>query len=92
MLECVRREHTIHNCYAHELYESLEVLRAGPGIRHASMIGYMLRFCFDSIRRHVAWEDLTLIPLAPSTLTRTDLAKLRETVERNRKAIGLPAV
>ena len=56
------------------------------------MIGYMLRFCFDSIRRHIAWEDLTLVPLAPKVLTRSDLVKLCETVQRNRKAIGLSAM
>jgi len=92
MLECVRREHTIHNCYAHELYENLEVMRAGSGIRNSSMIGYMLRFCFDSIRRHIAWEDLTLMPLAPKVLTTGDLTKLSVTIQKNRKAIGLSAV
>ncbi|MCP4941265.1 MAG: hemerythrin domain-containing protein [Planctomycetaceae bacterium] len=92
VLECVRREHAIHNCYADELYENLDVLRAGNDIRNPSTIGYMLRFCFDSLRRHIVWEDMTLMPLASTILTTDDLAELSETVQKNRETIGLKIV
>ncbi len=92
VLECVRREHAIQNCYADELYEHLDVLRARTGIRNPSTIGYMLRSCFDSIRRHLTWEDLTLMPLATRTLTADDLAELFETVQKNRQALSLNIV
>lgn len=92
MLECVRREHVVHNCYADELYESLNDLRAGRGIQSPVALGYMLRFCFDSIRRHLAWENMTLIPLAKQTISSDELAKLLETVQENRKGISLKIV
>ncbi|MEX0345760.1 MAG: hemerythrin domain-containing protein [Rhizobiaceae bacterium] len=92
MLECIRREHVVHNCYADELYESLNDLRAGRGTQSPAAVGYMLRFCFDSIRRHLAWENMTLIPLAKQILRSNDLAMLLDTVQENRKGISLKIV
>jgi len=92
ILECVRREHAIHNCYADELYENLNDLRAGKRPQDPATVGYMLRFCFDSIRRHLAWEDLAVMPLAMQIVNPDDLATLVETVRKNRKGIGLEII
>ena len=40
----------------------------------------MLRGFFISLRRHIRWENATVIPLARRTLTEADLAQLREAV------------
>ena len=92
VLERVRHEHAVHNCYADELNENLEALRAGRGTQNPNAIGYMLRFCFETMRRHLAWEDLTLMPLVGKFLTTEDLMDLSEILAKNRKAISLNIV
>lgn len=92
ILEYVRKEHTIHNCYADELYEPLQELRTGGDIQNSDTIGYMLRCCFETMRRHLEWEDLTLMPLAGRCLTAEDQTQLSKTLAKNRKDIGLNIV
>ena len=92
ILRCVRLEHATHDCFADEIYEFLGVLRAGSGVREPSTIGYMLRSCFHSIRRHMTWEDLILMPVARHTLTANDLSELLDRINVNRQTIGLNIV
>lgn len=92
LLERVRHEHAVHCCFADELNENLEALRAGLGIQNPNAIGYMLRFCFETMRQHLTWEDLTLMPLVGQFLTTEDLADLSEILAKNRKAISLDIV
>jgi len=92
VLECVRLEHATHNCYADEVYEYLNVLQTRTSINNPSTIGYMLRSCFYSIRRHLAWEDLMIIPVVKQVLTSDDLNELFHEINRNRYAIGLNVV
>jgi hypothetical protein len=44
------------------------------------MLGYMLRGYFDSQRRHIAWEDRVVLPVARQVLTSDDLASLQSWV------------
>jgi len=92
IIKCVRQEHAIHNCYADELYDSLRVLRSRGDIQSYDAIGYMLRCCFETMRRHLKWEDLTLMPLADRYLTTEDLANLSAMLAENRRDIGLNIV
>lgn len=92
ILRCVRLEHATHNCFADEIYEYLGVLRTGSGVRDPSTIGYMLRSCFHSIRRHLTWEDLILMPVARHILTTDDLSELLDKINENRQTIGLNLV
>ena len=92
LLDCVVLDHGTHNCYADDLFEYLDVLRARSDVQNPSTIGFMLRFCFHSIRRHLAWEDLTLMPMAEDILTEEDLGQLSETVKLNRRHLGLRLV
>ena len=92
VLDCIRHEHATHNCYADELYEYLDVLRTGIGIKYPSTIGYMLRSCFYSVRRHIAWEDLMLMPVVKHILTADDVNELIDEISKNRRAIGLDVV
>ena len=87
ILKYVRQEHAIHNCYADELHESLEVLRTGGYIQNPEMIGYMLRCSFETLRRHLEWEDLTVMPLAGRFLTTADFATLTEILAENRREL-----
>jgi hemerythrin-like domain-containing protein len=89
IMNYVCHEHATHNCYADELHQNWEVLPNGSVIGNPDTIGYMLRSCFETIRRHLAWEDLTLMPLALRLLTTQDLNELSEKLAENRKAISL---
>ena len=67
----------------------LERLIGDGSARNAEMLGYMLRGFFVAIRRHVKWENATVLPLARQTLTEVDLDELREAIiERARKHAG----
>ena len=92
VVQCVRQEHAIHNCYADELQEHLELLSAGQRLRNPDTVGYLLRFCFETIRRHLAWEDLTLMRWAEGQLARSDYAELSQILEENRKGLRLDIV
>lgn len=92
ILRCVRLEHATHNCFADEIYEFLDVLSAGSSVREPSTIGYMLRSCFHSIRRHLTWEDLTLMPVVRQILTTDDHSELLDKINENRQTIGLNLV
>ena len=89
ILTQVSEEHAIHNCYAEEFYELLDALNAQRHNQNYDMIGYMLRCFFETIRRHLQWEELTLMPLAEHALTARDLTKLYDIVANNRGEIGL---
>ncbi len=88
----VCKEHAVHGCYADELCEPLQLLRVGADVENFDTIGYMLRCCFEAMRHHLQWEDLTLMPLAEPCLTAEDLDSLSAAFAENRKNIGLSIV
>ena len=85
MINQIRQEHAIHTCYADEFREVLTLLRNGAEARRPDMFGYMLRCCFDSMRRHLDWEDLTVLPIARGRLSRNELDELSKRLEQNRR-------
>ncbi len=52
----LRQEHTVDECYAEELTDTLFRLGAGDKTLNAETMGYMLRGFFESLRRHIAFE------------------------------------
>lgn len=78
------REHAADWSYAEDLVEHLENLQAGRN-RNPDMLGYMLRGFFDTQRRHLAWENAVLMPLARERLTAEDLKELGRIMAGNRK-------
>jgi len=91
-LEWVRHEHTFQSYYADELAEELGILRTKGVFRNPEKTGYMLRFCFETIRQHLAWEDFTLMPLAEQSLTSEDLNRISEILANNRREIRVNCV
>lgn len=50
-------EHVEDECFAEELADTLTRLGSGDGSVNAEAAGYMLRGFFESIRRHIAFEQ-----------------------------------
>lgn len=53
----LRFEHVEDECFAEELTDTLTRLGSGDGTVNAEAAGYMLRGFFESIRRHIAFEQ-----------------------------------
>ena len=71
-------EHETDQALAHELAEQLEIIVTGRARQNAEMLGYMLRSFFVSLRRHISWENQTILPLARNNLNKDDLEELRQ--------------
>ncbi|MBU1212400.1 MAG: hemerythrin domain-containing protein [Alphaproteobacteria bacterium] len=90
VLEQLEFEHEHDDAFAIEISEELERLAEAGKARNAEMLGYMLRGFFVSLRRHVCWENATVLPLARRKLTENDLDELREAIVARslRHAVG----
>lgn len=78
LLTHISTEHIADESLAHETADQLEALERG---RHenAEMLGYMLRCLFVCRRRHIAWEDAVILPLAARRLSTSDLSEFSAT-------------
>ena len=85
----VREEHALHDCYADEFNEFLHALDAGRNNQNYDMFGYMLRCFFETMRHHLQWEEMTLMPMAGQLLTTPDLSELADVVAKNRSNMDL---
>lgn len=79
------QEHAADWGYAEELIEQLEGLASGKRPDNPDMLGYMLRGFFETQRRHLAWENTVLLPLAHSRLNADDLRELSKVMVENRR-------
>jgi hemerythrin-like domain-containing protein len=79
-------EHRRHNDYAHELAEPLSQLAANGRVRQAEALGYLLRCAFESIRRHLDWEELTLFSGYVQFLDADEIQILAARIARNHSA------
>lgn len=76
----VSTEHRIHDCFADEFHEIFhEFGKSG----HKEHCGYMLRYFFETIERHLDWEDLILMPYARRHLRKMELRELAAAISRN---------
>lgn len=89
IVEKIKSEHCAYESYADELDEFMESHRTG---RDLGVYGYMFRCFFETIRCHLDWEELTLMPSARHYLDSSDLDQLVEIVAENRRSIGLSVV
>lgn len=87
------REHASDLGSDDELVEALRELALDRRPSNPEMVGYMLRSYFQTLRRHVQWENAFLIPLARKVLTGEDQERMRTwLVEQGRAACVLGAV
>lgn len=76
----LEHEHGSDETFAHEIADELDQIAAAHAPKNAEMLGYMLRGFFVSLRRHIRWENATVLPLARRTLTEADLMELRDAI------------
>jgi len=72
LLEHIRMEHSSDESLAHDIADQLEQALASGRVANPEMLGYMLRGFFECRRRHIAWEDAIVLPLARYRLSAKD--------------------
>ncbi|GBE44141.1 hypothetical protein BMS3Bbin10_02231 [bacterium BMS3Bbin10] len=72
MLVQIRGEHAVDECLAHDTADQLELALTRGHVEKPEMLGYMLRGFFECRRRHIAWEDAIVLPLARRLLAEED--------------------
>ncbi len=82
------REHLADDTYSNDLIHLLEEIADGIRPANPEMAGYMIRGFFESYRRHIAFEDLVILPLARMRLTDWDLKKLHSCMRQCQCRIG----
>lgn len=82
--ELATAEHRINETYFFELAEPLSDIGAGGALYNINTVGYMLRCCFEGLRRHLNWEDVVLMNGRLETLTGPELKALEAGLARNR--------
>ncbi len=82
--ELATAEHRINETYFFELAEPLSDIGAGGECYNINTVGYMLRCCFEGLRRHLNWEDVVLVSGRLETITEPGLKTLEAGLARNR--------
>lgn len=77
----LEQEHANDQEFAHEIAEALDDLVQSGRASNGEMLGYMLRGYFTAQRRHIEWENATIIPLARRILQAGDLVALAISVD-----------
>jgi hemerythrin-like domain-containing protein len=72
LLDHIRYEHTTDESLAHDTADQLEQALMRGRASNPEMLGYMLRGFFECRRRHIAWEDAVVLPLASCRLLEKD--------------------
>ncbi len=72
------REHETDEAFACEIADELDQFICRGAQKNPEMMGYMLRGLFVSLRRHINWENQTVLPLARNILKLDDREELRE--------------
>lgn len=92
LLAQAEREHVIDEGLSVEISESIEHFFHDGRLRSPDMLGYMFRIHFETQRRHIAWERMTILPLVPIRLTPQDCASLSEQMSRSMEQEGVNGV
>jgi hemerythrin-like domain-containing protein len=77
MLSRLEDEHEIDEGLAIEIASALRGLIQGAPLTNAESLGDMLRGFFKSQRRHIAWENDVVLPLARRILPPEDLERFQ---------------
>lgn len=71
-IERLKIEHQLDLCYAEDVQDMLHGLGEGRPNISADAAGFMLRGLFESMRRHVAFEEQMIVPLLTLALRRSN--------------------
>lgn len=95
-LRQLESEHVRDQAFALEIAEELDELCRPVPCRNPDMLGYMLRGFFEGRRRHIAWENAVIIPVARRVLRPDDVEDLAAWMQREHwqetSAHGLEAI
>lgn len=80
VLDQLAVEHATDAGFASEIAEELEILATCGRAGNPQTLGYMLRGFFMTQRRHIEWENVTLLPRARTVLIPDDLALLARAI------------
>jgi hemerythrin-like domain-containing protein len=80
MLRRLEDEHDTDEGLADEISSTLKELIEGAPLTNAESLGYMLRGFFVSQRRHIAWENDVVFPLARRILQPDDLKSFQAAI------------
>jgi len=86
LLEHIRCEHSTDESLANDAADQLEQALVSGRVANPEMLGYMLRGFFECRRRHIAWEDAIVLPLARYRLSAKDFRTF--SVEKFEKTIA----
>lgn len=75
-LDRLGEEHHIDEGHAEEVIDLLDAFRRGSINVSPDTAGYMLRGLFESMRRHIAFENDHILPAARRLLSKADLVEL----------------
>ncbi len=81
----IEQEHQMIEGATIEIKEQLEALLKNIKEVDTNAFGYLLRSFFEAHRRHIAWENLVMIPLAKRRLTQDDLDELKQIMLKHRE-------
>jgi hemerythrin-like domain-containing protein len=76
ILDGFRQENAMDEGYAEEVLTILDRLALGQGLENLEMAGYLLRGFFESLRRHLRWENIVILKLARQRLLQEDLVQM----------------
>ena len=79
-LDRLEHQHMDDEDWASEIADTLESLVAGSHRLEPETIAYMLRGYFQGLRRHIAFEQDIVLPIASATLNGTDLKLLEDRI------------
>lgn len=79
-LVCLEQEHDRDGAALVEIIDALRSAIDAGRAANPDMLGYALRGFFESQRRHIAWEEAVVLPMARDVLTTSDLGELQDWV------------
>jgi len=88
LAQCIKQalmEHHQFEDYVPELVEPLGEIGSGKPLANPEASGYAFRCLFDGVRRHIAWEDITLLGHSMPPLTDQETARLQVGIASNRR-------
>ncbi len=84
ILAILNDEHEVDRKYHARLIEPLRAIAAGQAPQDAVEFAHMARAFSEFQRRHLAWENGTVLPLARKRLTATDQAAMADAMTGRR--------
>jgi hemerythrin-like domain-containing protein len=89
MIRQLNREHLADDTYSTDLIDLLDALAGGQIPVNPEMAGYMIRGFFESYRRHIAFENIVIMPLARVRLTPEDMQELLARIRSRRHKLAM---